>query len=52
MWNILWSAPSKQSPSYRPVFIMAGIAAIIFSVGYMLKPVSDIVDELHDSDSE
>lgn len=33
------------------VFVSLGISMVLFGVGYALRPISDIVDELHDSDS-
>jgi hypothetical protein len=29
-----------------------GVAAVFFSVGYALRPVEEIFDDLHDSDTE
>ena len=34
------------------VFVSLGISLVLFGVGYALRPISDIVDELHDSDSD
>ena len=34
------------------VFVSLGISLVLFGVGYALRPISDIVDELYDSDSD
>ena len=39
----------EKSSGGISVVMLFGIAAIIFGIGYALRPVSDIVDELHDS---
>ncbi len=34
------------------VMVVGSISLLLFGIGYALRPVSEIVDELHDSDSD
>ena len=40
----------NEEKSHVSVTYLLGVAIIIFAIGYALKPVSEIIDELHDSD--
>lgn len=33
----------------KPISLILSVSILLFSVGYILKPVSEIIDELHDS---
>lgn len=51
-WIIGRSFEKHPSVS-KYILLMFGIAAVFYSLGHALRPVADIVDELHDSnDSE
>jgi len=47
-WESSTVEETKETSSVS-IFTIFGIAAVIFSLGYLLRPVSEIVDELHDS---
>jgi len=51
----MWFNPFRQSEetqSYKSLFTIFGVALLIFSIGYTLRPIVEIVDEFHDSDDE
>ena len=39
----MWFSPPKY------LLILAGTAAILYGIGYVLRPAAEIIDELHDS---
>ncbi len=43
---------SQEKSCYKPIIFICTISLLIFSIGYVLRPVSKIVDELHDSNDE
>ena len=47
----LFSSEVEEKP-YKPVIILCAVSLLIFSIGYALRPVSNIVDELHESNDE
>ena len=46
----MWFFSNEDSNTGKYLAILLGTAAIIFGVGYALRPAAQIVDELHDSD--
>lgn len=49
----LVSAEVKPTKStYKPILLLCSISLLMFSIGYLLRPVSEMVDEFHDSDDE
>ena len=61
MFNLLYNTigshePQEPKESFfsltsgtKTIFGMFGVAAILFGVGYALRPVEEIFDDLHDS---
>lgn len=45
------NVPESKS-SYKPILFICAASLLIFSIGYALKPVSEIIDELHDSNDD
>ena len=49
---LLGSPKTSGKIPRKPLVYLGGAAAILFGLGYALRPVADIVDELHDSDDD
>lgn len=54
MFGFFKSIPGMFSLSLpvKITMVLCGVSAMFFALGYALKPVAEIVDELHESGSE
>jgi predicted membrane protein len=55
MWWAIWNASESESsgPSWNQVIMLVGVsAALVFAIGYTIRPLEEIHDDRHDSDTE
>lgn len=50
--RIFNSKPEPIEWDRRVLYLMLGGAALMFGIGYALRPAAQIFDDIHDSDSD